>query len=74
MPKASGPELAKELLSVCPGLKVLYMSGHTERAISKRGVRRKKVAFLPKPFTPADLVAKVREVLEGGGKATHASK
>jgi DNA-binding response OmpR family regulator len=48
------------------------MSGHTERAISKRGIRRKEVAFLPKPFTPAALAAKVREVLESSGKTNHA--
>jgi DNA-binding response OmpR family regulator len=74
MPKASGPELAKRLLRSHPGLKVLYMSGHTERTISKRGVRRKEAAFLPKPFTPAELIAKVREVLENGGKTNHASE
>jgi PAS domain S-box-containing protein len=74
MPKESGPELARELLRTNPGLKVLYMSGHTERAISKRGVRRKEVAFLPKPFTPAELIAKVREVLENGGWTNRASE
>jgi hypothetical protein len=74
MPKASGPELAKELLRISPGLKVLYMSGYTDRALAKRGVRRKEVAFLPKPFTPAELIAKVRDVLENGGKTNHASE
>ena len=74
MPKKSGPELAKELVRSSPGLKVLYMSGHPASAISKRGIRRKEVAFLPKPFTPAELVAKVREVLENGGLTSHASK
>lgn len=74
MPKASGPELARELLAVYPGLKVLYMSGHTDRAILKRGVRRKEVAFLPKPFTPAELTAKVREVLEDGGMTNRAGE
>jgi len=74
MPKASGPQLAKELLHLSPGLKVLYMSGHTEHAISKRGVRRKEVAFLPKPFSPAELIAKVRDVLENGGRTTHAGE
>jgi two-component system, cell cycle sensor histidine kinase and response regulator CckA len=72
MPKASGPELAKELVRLSPGLKVLYMSGHTDRTILKRGVRRKEVAFLPKPFTPAELIAKVRDVLENGGRTNHA--
>jgi PAS domain S-box-containing protein len=74
MPKASGPELAKELLRICPGLKVLYMSGYTDRALSKRGVRRKEVAFLSKPFTPAELIAKVRDVLEDGGRTNRASE
>ncbi len=72
MPKASGPELAKELLRLSPGLKVLYMSGHADHTILKRGVKRKEVAFLPKPFTPAELIAKVRDVLEDGGRTTHA--
>jgi two-component system cell cycle sensor histidine kinase/response regulator CckA len=72
MPKASGPELAKELVRICPGLKVLYMSGHADSTISKRGVRRKEVAFLPKPFTPAQLIAMVRDVLENGGRTNHA--
>ena len=72
MPKASGPELAKELVRLSPGLKVLYMSGHTDRTILKRGVRRREVAFLPKPFTPAELIAKVRDVLENGGRTNHA--
>jgi DNA-binding response OmpR family regulator len=53
-------------------MKVLYMSGHTDRVISKSGIRRKEVAFLPKPFTPAELTAKVREVLENDGKTNHA--
>lgn len=74
MPKASGPELAKELVRLSPGLKVLYMSGYTDRTILKRGVRRKEVAFLPKPFTPAELIAKVRDVLENGGRTNHASE
>ena len=74
MPKKSGPELAKELIRMSPGLKVLYMSGHPARAISKRGVRRKETAFLPKPFTPAQLVDKVRDVLENGGLTSRASE
>jgi PAS domain S-box-containing protein len=72
MPKTSGPELARELLRHWPGLKVLYMSGHPDSAILKRGLRRRESAFLRKPFTPAELAAKVREVLESGAKTNHA--
>jgi len=74
MPGASGPELARELLSHSPGMKVLYMSGHSDSAILRSGLRRKEEAFLRKPFTPAALAAKVREVLENGGKTNHAGR
>jgi len=67
MPKASGPELARTLSQLRPDLKVLYISGHNESTLLRRGMRRKNAAFLPKPFTPAALTAKVREVLESGG-------
>jgi len=71
MPKASGRQLARGLLRHRPNLKVLYMSGHTESAIHTRGVSRKEAAFLSKPFTPAQLAEKVREVLENGSRNTH---
>jgi hypothetical protein len=74
MPKASGPELARELLRRSPGTKVLFMSGHGEGALVKRGFRRQDAAFLSKPFTPAELAAKVREVLENGGRTNHAGE
>ncbi|HUI55993.1 MAG TPA: ATP-binding protein [Bryobacteraceae bacterium] len=71
MPKASGPELARTLSHLRPDLKVLYISGHNESTLLKRGVRRKEAAFLPKPFTPGALAAKVREVLEHDSTPRH---
>jgi DNA-binding response OmpR family regulator len=43
---------------------VLYMSGYTEDAIVRHGVRDASLLLLSKPFGPADLVRKVREVLD----------
>ncbi len=74
MPNASGHDLARALLRRRPDIKVLYISGHSESAIQRRGVKRRHVAFLPKPFTPAALASKVREVLEGDDKARHAGE
>jgi len=42
---------------------VLYMSGHTEE-LARDGPIDASVPFLAKPFTPARLAEKVREVME----------
>jgi CheY-like chemotaxis protein len=63
MPGISGKELSERLKEVRPGLKVLFMSGYTADVIAQRGVLDRSVAFLHKPFSPAELAAKVRQVL-----------
>ncbi|MBW1878929.1 MAG: response regulator [Deltaproteobacteria bacterium] len=57
-----GPDLAQHLREICEGLPVLYMSGYTQDAIANHGTT---VHFLAKPFTPSQLLQRVREVLEG---------
>ena len=69
MPKVSGRELAVQLTRKRPQMHVLYMSGYTDNAIVNSGVLQKEVAFLQKPFTPAALTQKVREVLEGKARS-----
>lgn len=64
MPGASGKELALALETVRPSLKVLFISGYTDDAIVRHGVLEPGVAFLQKPFSPAALARKVREVLD----------
>lgn len=64
MPEVSGPELAAQLLSLYPESPVLYMSGHTEDAIVHHGVLDEGTNLLQKPFSPAALAAKVRQVLD----------
>jgi PAS domain S-box-containing protein len=64
MPGATGPELTGLLVERDPGLKVIYMSGHTEDAIVQHRVLRPGVAFLSKPFTSESLGRKVRERLD----------
>ena len=64
MPGMSGRELADELSTVRPEMKVLYVSGYTEDAIGEYGVLEEGVNFLQKPFRPSDLARKVRDVLD----------
>jgi two-component system cell cycle sensor histidine kinase/response regulator CckA len=43
---------------------VLYVSGHAEEVIVKRGVLESGIEFLAKPFTAASLLTRVRAVLD----------
>lgn len=63
MPKMSGRDLANQLLTKYPEMKVLYMSGYTDDVIVHHGVLYKGLPFLQKPFTTVTLSKKVREVL-----------
>lgn len=63
MPEMSGPELAKVLQKLRPGVRLLYTSGYTEDHRLRQEVLENKLPFLQKPFTRANLLSKVREVL-----------
>ena len=64
MPKMSGCELAKCISSIRPEIKVLYMSGYTDNAITHNGILEEGMKYIQKPFTMGALVGKVREVLD----------
>jgi two-component system cell cycle sensor histidine kinase/response regulator CckA len=64
MPKMGGPALAEELTALYPAIKVLFISGYTDSAIVHQGWLAPGVEFLQKPFSPADLARKLREVLD----------
>ncbi|MBI4715745.1 MAG: PAS domain-containing protein [Nitrospirae bacterium] len=64
MPQMSGPELIQQLSAWRPGIRVLYISGYTGDAFTHRKIMESGTPFLQKPFSPATLARKVREVLD----------
>jgi two-component system cell cycle sensor histidine kinase/response regulator CckA len=64
MPGASGVELAERLRIDRPNVQVLYMSGYTDNAIVRNGMLGESAAFLQKPFTPEELLRKLRQVVD----------
>jgi CheY-like chemotaxis protein len=64
LPTISGRELAEIIKRLHPEIKVLYVSGYTENTIVHHGVLEEGIHFLPKPYTPSQLAAKVRQVLD----------
>jgi two-component system cell cycle sensor histidine kinase/response regulator CckA len=64
MPGLGGRQVAEQITAVRPQTRVLYMSGYTSDTVVRRGVLTSSAAFLQKPFSPTDLLRKVREVLD----------
>jgi PAS domain S-box-containing protein len=65
MPGTNGNAVASQMSQAHPDMKTLFMSGYPDEAIAHHGVLEPEVAFLQKPFRPADLARKVRTVLDG---------
>ena len=64
MPEMNGRDLAKNILSLNPSLKCLFMSGYTANVIAHHGILDEGVNFIQKPFSIEDLTVKLREVLD----------
>ena len=72
MPGMSGGQLAELLLERHPDLKVLFMSGYSEKVVLRHKISDLHTNFLQKPFTLRALAAKIREAL-GSASANAAS-
>lgn len=64
MPEMNGRDLAEQIRSLYPTVKLLFMSGYTADVIAHQGVLDERVSFLQKPFSQEELAAAVREALE----------
>ena len=65
MPKMNGVDLAKQLATLYPEIKVLFMSGYICPSIAHYGIQDSEHAYLQKPFTQNTLLTKMRNVLVG---------
>jgi PAS domain S-box-containing protein len=64
MPELNGPELAKEMVSIRPRIKVIFTSGYASEALANRGSLDPAVAFIQKPYRPKALARRIREILD----------
>ncbi|HPF32108.1 MAG TPA: PAS domain S-box protein, partial [Candidatus Sabulitectum sp.] len=65
MPEMNGRDLARNIISLHPNVKRLFMSGYTADVIAHQGVLNDGVNFLQKPFSKMELTASIRRVLDG---------
>ncbi|MDQ3000298.1 MAG: response regulator, partial [Fibrobacterota bacterium] len=63
-----GHELAETLRTIKPGLRTVFISGHSLESLADRNIMVPADAFLEKPFSPVHLAAKVRSVLDSAPK------
>ena len=64
MPHMSGGQLAKELSTLRPATKILFVSGYPGQTVINHNVVDVKNNFLQKPFTLKQLAGKVRTTLD----------
>jgi len=66
MPLMSGKIMAEWLTTAYPDLQILFTSGYTDDALIHHGVLETGIELLSKPYTPATLAHRVREMLDNG--------
>jgi len=64
MPEMSGIELAKKLRASNPDIKILFMSGYSDKAEFNKDELDKNSGYIGKPFSPQDIAQKIREILD----------
>jgi DNA-binding response OmpR family regulator len=68
MPGMTGKQVFDSVAILRPDLKVLYISGYSGEVLADRGILDASVEYLQKPFTPAALLVRVRELVSPGAK------
>jgi two-component system, cell cycle sensor histidine kinase and response regulator CckA len=63
MPVINGKETYEAIKKLRPDVKVLLISGYADDVITTKGIKQDKMNFLAKPFTPHQLLKKIREII-----------
>jgi PAS domain S-box-containing protein len=64
MPEMGGREMVERVRARHPAMKVLFMSGYSERAVTSDGAMPAGTGFVEKPFTVDQLIRRTREILD----------
>ena len=65
MPEMNGRELARQMITRYPEIRLLFMSGYTDNIITQQGGVIEKTSFIQKPFLMQDIAMKVHKILTG---------
>lgn len=60
----NGPQIAKAVRKIEPGIKILFMTGYIQNDVIPDGRLGENIHLINKPFSPSGLAMKVREVLQ----------
>ncbi len=64
MPRMNGREASRQIKAMSADVKCIFMSGYAEDIFTKDGVPDREAELILKPFSPVDLLKKIREVLD----------
>jgi PAS domain S-box-containing protein len=64
LPGINGKELGEKIFTLIPTIKILYMSGHTDKIMLDQSSLKKNEYFISKPFSTLELSALVKKILE----------
>jgi len=68
LPGRNGCELAKTILQIRPGTKILFISGHVGAEVIRfYGIKGTSRNFLRKPFSPEELVERAKVAMASPG-------
>ena len=68
MPGGNGADLAEQAMALRPELQVLYSSGFTDDDVVRRGLMEPGRPFIQKPWSPRELLDRVRNLLDAAAR------